>query len=197
MADEFHSQHFIRGLRDGDPSAVRAFCDRYGDALRRIADLRLPANRRRRVGADDVVQSACCTFLRRVRAGEFHLPDSAALWQLMCAITLTKLREQARFHLRQKRGLAREEDVNAPPDASGPGSDAAGRDPGPAEAVEFADHLQQLISSLDPEEQAVVNLKLQDCTNEQVADQLGVSERTVRRVLKRVQARLAQADSTP
>jgi RNA polymerase sigma factor (sigma-70 family) len=112
----------------------------------------------------------------------------------MCAITLTKLREQTRFHLRQKRGLKREEEVSPPADASGPGFDAAGRDPDPAEAAEFADHLQQLIASLDPEEQAVVNLKLQDCTNEQVAEQLGISERTVRRILKRVQARLDPPD---
>lgn len=195
MPDDDRSQRFIRGLRNGDASAVREFCDRYGDALERIADRRLTGNLRRRIGPEDVVQSACCTFLRRVRAGEFHLPDSASLWQLLCAITLTKVREQARFHLREKRGMSREEDVTAPADASGMGFDAADPRPGPTEAVEFADHLQRLIESLDPEEQDVVNLKLQDCTNEQVAEQLGISERTVRRIVKRLQSRLAQSDS--
>ena len=91
----------IHGLLAGDGEAARQFCAEYGDALRRLADKHLPAGLRRRVGPEDVAQSACRTFLRRARAGEFRLPDSAALWQLLCAITLTKAPEQARFHLRQ------------------------------------------------------------------------------------------------
>jgi DNA-directed RNA polymerase specialized sigma24 family protein len=35
-----------------------------------------------------------------------------------------------------------------------------------------------------------VDLKLQELTNEQVAEQFGCSERTVRRILKRVQERI-------
>jgi hypothetical protein len=64
------------------------------------------------------VQSACFTFLRRVRGGEFQLEDSEGLWRLLCAITLAKVHKQTRFHLRQKRGLGQEvgspaEDENA------------------------------------------------------------------------------------
>jgi DNA-directed RNA polymerase specialized sigma24 family protein len=39
----------------------------------------------------------------------------------------------------------------------------------------------------------VVDLRLQECTMEEMAERLGCSERTIRRILKRVQARLAQA----
>jgi len=57
-------------------------------------------------GPEDLVQSACRTFLRRAQIGQFRLADSEELWRLLCAITLTKVREQTRFHMRQKRGLA-------------------------------------------------------------------------------------------
>ena len=41
-------------------------------------------------------------------------------------------------------------------------------------------------------EQQIVLLKLQRHTNEEIADQLACSERTVRRLLQRVQTRLTQ-----
>jgi RNA polymerase sigma factor (sigma-70 family) len=111
----------------------------------------------------------------------------------LCAITLAKIREQARFHLRRKRGLDQEvQPVSG--DASGRlGYDPVDPNPSPAEAAEFADQFQQLLAGMDEEERQVVDLKLQEHTNDEVAQRLGCSERTVRRILKRVQARLTRA----
>ena len=191
MTDDEHWDRLIQGLRAGERDASRQFCERYGGPLYRVAAKHLPDRVRRRVGPEDVVQSACRTFLRRAEGGEFQLADAEALWQLLCAITLTKVREQTRFHLRQKRGLDRETDPD--PTASGrPGFDAAAAAPTPAEAAEFADQFETLLASLDEEERTVVDLKLQEFTNEQAAEQLGCSERTVRRVLKRVQIALSK-----
>ena len=95
----------IDGLRRGDNSAVAEVCELFGDRLERLADRHLNSALRRRVGSDDVAQSVCRTFFRRAAEGEFDLPEGSALWALLCAITLTKIREQARFHLRQKRSL--------------------------------------------------------------------------------------------
>src|SRR5215211_5940267 len=108
----------IGGLRGGDHQVLQEFWDQYGPQLHRLAEKNLPAGLRRRVGPEDVVQSACRTFLRRAREGEFRLDDSAALWRLLCAITLTKVREQTRFHLRQKRGLDQEAQPAGGPDDS-------------------------------------------------------------------------------
>ncbi len=188
----------IRGLRDGDPQVAEEFWARYGAALQKVADSRLPAGLRHRVGPEDVVQSVCRTFLRRAKEGQFQLGDSRSTWGLLCAITLTKVQEQARFHLRKKRGVQLEsEDVFS----SAPGASVARpADPGPTpdEAVEFADHFQHLLASLSAEERQIVELKLEDCTNDDVARKLGCSERTVRRLLKQLQSRLArELDSDP
>jgi len=187
-------QRLIDGLRGGDARVVQEFWEHYGGLLQGLAEKHLPGGLRRRVGPEDVAQSACRTFLRRARAGEFQLADSEGLWRLLCAITLTKVREQCRFHLRQKRGLGQEVYPGFVSGESG-GASLGPADPGPspAEAAEFTDQFQRLITSLDDEERQVVDLKLQECTNDEVAQRLGCSERTVRRILKRVQARLAQA----
>jgi RNA polymerase sigma-70 factor, ECF subfamily len=184
----------IQGLRQGDSLAAREFCDHYGAMMERLADKHLSPGVRRRVGPEDVVQSACRTFLRRVRGGEFQLPDSEALWRLLCAITVTKVREQTRFHLRQKRGLGHEVAAALDPDDSRLGGFMPA-DPGPSpdEAVEFADQFQQVLGTLDEEERQVVDLKLQDYTNDEVGERMGCSERTVRRLLKRIEMRLVRA----
>jgi RNA polymerase sigma factor (sigma-70 family) len=191
-------QRLIQGLRTGDPLVVHDFCQQYGTLLQQLADRHLSEGLRRRVDAEDVVQSAYRTFLRRAQAGEFQLADSEGLWRLLCAITLAKVREMARFHRRKKRGFDQEVPlgtafagaIEEPFDLVDPG-------PSPAEAAEFADQFQQLMAALDDEERCFVDLKLQQCTNLEVAARLGCSERTVRRILKRVQSRLERAFQVP
>jgi RNA polymerase sigma factor (sigma-70 family) len=183
-------QRMILGLRAGDQQIVREFCDEYGAMMHSLAEKHLASGLRRRIGPEDVVQSACRTFLRRAKGGEFALSDSDELWRLVCAITLTKVREQARFHLRKKRGLQKE--TTPSPDMSLSGIMPAAQGPTPEDAAEFADQFRELMSTLNEEEQQLVQLKLDDCTNEEAAQQLGCSERTVRRILKQVQSRLAR-----
>ncbi len=190
-------QRLVDGLRTGDAHEVQRFCTQYGELLCRFADQRLPHRLRRRIGPEDVVQSVYRTFLRRARGGEFHLDDSAGLWRLLCAITLTKVREQERFHLRWKRGLDQEVPLGQTSGA-GVGMHAPlAPGPSPAEAAEFADQFHQLIAGLADEERQIVDLKLQEFTNKEVAQRLSCSERTVRRLLKRVQAHLGRAFEEP
>jgi RNA polymerase sigma factor (sigma-70 family) len=190
-ADEARWQRLIDGLRAGDRDVAREFWDLYGGPLERLAEANLAAGLRRRLGPEDVVQSVCRTFLRRAKVGEFRLADSEDLWRLLCAITLTKIREQTRFHMRKKRGL--DQEVHAAPTDDGDAQpEPAAGGPTPAEAAEFADQFEQLLAALDPREREVVELKLQDFTHDEVAARLGCSDRTVLRLLKRVQAHLAR-----
>ncbi len=189
-------QRLIDGLRTGDQRVLQEFCELYAGPLEVLADQRLANRLRSRVGPEDVVQSVCRTFLRRMRVGEFQLPDSESLWRLLCTITLVKIREQARLHQRLKRDLGREIPI-ASLAASGeePGGPLIASAPTPIEAAAFADQFALLIDSLDDEESRLVDLKLQQYTNDEAASQLGCSERTVRRLLKRVQERLKRTFS--
>jgi RNA polymerase sigma factor (sigma-70 family) len=184
----------LAGLRAGDSLIEHEFWERYGAPLERLAEQRLSPKLQARVGAEDVAQSVCRTFLRRARIGEFTLPDSAALWRVLCVITLNKVREQARYHRRQKRSIEQEIPlVPAVQNSSAAVPDPAAPTTDPAEAVAIADHLEQVLAALDEEDRRVVLLKLQDLTNDEVAAQLNLSERTIRRTLKRVQEQLTRA----
>src|SRR5207249_8973202 len=143
----------------GDDQVVGEFCAQYGELLHRFAEKHLAAGVVRRVGPEDVVQSACRTFLRRARGGEFHIADGEGLWRLLCAITLTKVREQTRFHMRQKRQVAQEVALPQSDDnRRARNNEPAARQPTPAEAAEFADQFQQLLLALEPEERQLVEL---------------------------------------
>lgn len=184
-------QTLIHGLRQGDEVAIQAFVQRYGRSLERIADNNIATQMGRRFGADDVVQSVCRTFVRRAQQGEFKLDGSEALWRLLCAITLTKVRESARYHLRQKRSIAGEANLSNRDDDSDRSEDelGAGSSPAPEALAEFSDTFEALLGELDDEERQVIDMKLQQLENDQIAAELGCSERTVRRLLSRLQER--------
>jgi RNA polymerase sigma-70 factor (ECF subfamily) len=175
----------IAGLRQGDPRVMQEFCAQYGERLHRLAEKRLGGKLGRRVGPEDVVQSAYRTFIRRAKGGEFELGDTDSLWRLLCAITMKKLYQKARANRRQRRDYGRE--VHPGSEGDGAAFDPVDPQPLPDQEAAFADQLAQLIGSLDPEEQQVVELKLQGCTNEEAAERMGSSERTIRRIVKRLQ----------
>lgn len=185
------TQWMIDGLRSGENAAIGAFIERYGRSLERVADKNIATQMGRRFGADDIVQSVCRTFVRRAQGGEFQLDDSESLWRLLCAITLTKVRENARFHLRQKRSLAQETHPSASADEERDVEALMGAvaGPGPGELAEFADTFASILGELDDEERRVIDMKLQQQENDEIAETLGCSERTVRRLLGRLQER--------
>ncbi len=178
---------WVRRLADGEDEVVVEFWRDYGGRLEALAASYLSSRMRRREGPEDVVQSVCRTFLRRNREGQFELSGPDSLWRLLCAITLAKVREKVRFHGREKRKLDREQYID---DSRAIGNPIAASEPTPAEAAEFADQMQRLFHGMDDEERQVVTLKLERYTHPEIADRMGCSERTVRRIVKRVQEHL-------
>jgi len=191
--DEF--QRLIDGLRAGEPSTLRAVYAQYGPQLRGIADRRLAPELHRRFDADDVVQSTFRTFFRRAQGGQFQFEDNQRLWNLLLAIAMTKLREKARYHGRQTRAVERERSSPRarPGDSSPPEDSFIARAPAPDTAMELADAYENFLHSLDEQEQRLVDLKLQDRTNDEAAETLGISERSVRRILQRLEEKMSVA----
>ena len=192
MSGEHEWTRLIEGLRHGDEEVLTEFCERYAGALARIAERNIAPAMRRRFGPETIAQSACCSFLMRAREGRYDVPDSESLWRLLCAITLTKVREKVRFHSRGKRELGREINGGSE-EGSGALDSLAATDPDPDEALVIAEELQLLIESLDEEEQKIVELKLLRRSTSEVAEALGCSERTVRRLTGQLRERLEEA----
>jgi RNA polymerase sigma-70 factor (ECF subfamily) len=182
---------WVRRLAAGEDEIVHEFWDRYGESLQRLAKSRMAPALQQRVGPDDIVGSVCRTFFRRARKGEFEIPGTDQLWRLLCAITLTKVRQHARFNY----AIQRTPELEVPlgdESAGEVGGDARRRrppEPTPAEAAEFAEAMQQLFAALTEEEQKLVHCRLEGLTQPQIAEKLRCSERTVRRLLDRIRSR--------
>jgi len=176
------SQRWIRGFRTNDESAVADFWTRYEQRLKRLAERNLSERMKRRIDADDVLQSAFRTFLRRASQDEFELQDRQNLLALLTTITLNKIRQKVRHFAAQKRGGDNERYFETM-------ADFGGDQPTPDEEAALQE-IEDLLRGFDIEQQQVVDLKLQNHTNEEIARRLQCSERTVRRMLKKVQQQL-------
>lgn len=187
VTDPVSDESLIEGLRTNDPESCRIFWERYGVSLEAIAARQLSGRLKRRVGPDDIVQSVFRTFFRRVSNGQFDLPDADSLWRLMCAITLTKARRAARDHHRKKRGLGQESSLATGDD--GRAWDPA--DPVDSESldIDLADEIETLLRKLGDEECQVLEMKMNHLDNDAIAERMGCSERTVRRLVKNIQDR--------
>jgi RNA polymerase sigma-70 factor, ECF subfamily len=192
MNDASHdSALWVQQLIHGDEEVVREFWERYGPQLEQLAGRHIARRLQPRIGPDDVVQSVCRTFLRRSKAGNYDLTDTDGLWRLLCAITLTKVRQHVRFHLRQRRTVLREAPQPSESSVQAPIRDAAvaAGQQTPDAAAAFSEQMEQLLGSLDSEEQMLVQLRIEGFTQPEIAQSMGCSERTVRRLLTRVRAK--------
>ncbi|MEM8733812.1 MAG: sigma-70 family RNA polymerase sigma factor [Planctomycetota bacterium] len=167
-------------LADGKPSAVEQFWERYGESLQRVAERQIAGWLRRRVDPEDVVQSACRTFFRRAGDGNFSLESKDDLWKLLLTITLNKVRMQARFHTRNRRSVSKEQAI----------PDEANLHPGEwdhaIENVELNDMLDVAFADKDDERRRVLEMWLDGRTQNEIASEVGCSERTVRRIQQRI-----------
>lgn len=179
---------WINELVAGNNDVMDEFWGRYGASLERVARSRMTPALQRWVGPEDVVQSACRSFLRRAQQGEYELSESESLWRLLFAITLMRVRQHARFHYRKRRRLDREIALDAACEPREPviQNIAVSMQPKPAEAAEFADQLQHILDALGEEERRLAQLKLDGIPPEEIAAQMECSERTVRRLSQRV-----------
>ena len=185
------SKILVEMLRVGNQDAAEAIFDRYVARLIALARSRLSARLSRRVDPEDVVQSAFRSFFRRAGAGDYDLSDPGDLWRLLTVITLNKLRRKAEYHSADKRNYAAERN----PRVNDDGQDlfeAVSGGPSPQAELEVAEEIAVVTEGFSDEHVRMIELRLQGHKLEEIAEDLAVSERTVRRVLDRFRSRLEQ-----
>jgi RNA polymerase sigma-70 factor (ECF subfamily) len=177
-------------LRAGDEAAARLVFERFVHQLIRLARGQFDAVLRRKVDAEDVVQSAYKSFFLRYGEGKLEVPDWSKLWGLLTLITLRKCCDRVAYHRAECRDVQRE--AAAHPGASGtePWWEAVAREPTPEEATVLAETVELLLRSLEEGERPVLELSLQGYTSAEISARLGLAERSVRRLRERIRKRL-------
>jgi RNA polymerase sigma-70 factor (ECF subfamily) len=163
----------------------RLVFERFSRRLIGLARGHLDARLQRKVDPEDVVQSAYKSLLLRYGEGALAAEGWEGLWGLLTMITVRKCADRARFHKAERRDLRRE---TAPPAAADSPAwpDAIAREPTPDEAVALAETIEGLLSRLDADERTMVEMSLQGFSTQEISEQTGRAERSVRRLRERV-----------
>jgi RNA polymerase sigma-70 factor (ECF subfamily) len=137
-----------------------------------------------RVDPEDILQSVFRTFFGGMRQGRYTIKDQDDLCKLLMRITVHKTLRHVAFHKAAKRDPSQET-------SQGEASQdqlikLLGREPTPDDAVAFVDQLEHFLSRLRPQERQILELRLQGYSNEDIASQLGIYDRKIRRLFERI-----------
>jgi RNA polymerase sigma factor (sigma-70 family) len=192
MPDDASFDHLLAELRAGNPSAAARVVERYAHRL--VALARKNLNRRilGKEDPEDVLQSVFKSFFHRVSAGQFRLDSRDNLWALLVRLTLHKCGHRAEHYGAARRDVQREAAAPQPADASSVPWEALAREPTPVEAAMLAETVERLLTGLEPHQRQIVQLSLEGESPARIAAAVGVTQRTVQRVLRGVRERLQQ-----
>jgi RNA polymerase sigma factor (sigma-70 family) len=171
--------HLVQGL----PASEQLVVERYTQKLLQVVRRKLPERLRGRVDPEDIVQSVYRSFFTRLRQAEFAFAESHDIWRLLIVMTLHKVNNSIKHHLRDRRDVRREAAASDSVLARALPREV---EPGPEDLAIMCDLLEQLLADLPPSYQEIVTRRLRGESLDEIAAQGGVSKRTVQRVLSNV-----------
>jgi RNA polymerase sigma-70 factor (ECF subfamily) len=165
-------------LQQGDSEAARQVFERFAERLLEVARRRLHRRLRRKLDPEDVLQSVFRSFFGRQAGGGFALPSWDRLWGLLVVLTVRKCGRRAVHFRAGRRDLTREMSSASDFDLPSP-------EPSPQEVLQLTECVHQLLARFHGQQREMIVLRLQGSTVAEISTQLGRSERSVQRVLKR------------
>jgi RNA polymerase sigma-70 factor (ECF subfamily) len=163
--------------------------ERFTRRLIGLARRHLDERLQHKIDPEDVVQSAYKSLYIRYGDELFSSQAAGDLWRLLALITVRKCADRVRYHTADCRDLGREA-VAAAPDEPEPWRDAVGREPTPEHAAVLAETVEQVLRDVDPDERPIIEMSLQGYSTQEVSQQIGRAERSVRRLRERVRKQL-------
>ena len=181
---------WIKDLKDGDQTAPDKLWERYFNRLVKVARHKLGSAPRRVSDEEDLAVSVFNVLCQGASDGRFdQLKDRDDLWRLLVAITSKKAVDQVRRQTSQKRGggAVRGDSIVYRADGDGPGGFEQFMDEEPTpEFLMLVDEEQGRLLALlrDDTQRQIANYRLQGYNNDEIAEKVGISLRSVERKLK-------------
>lgn len=190
---------WIDGLRAGDDEAIANLWNHYFDRLVRLARARLGTSPRRVADEEDIAVSVfrcLCAGAETGRLAEIGHRDD--LWRVLVTMTVRKTIDQQRRDGNAKRGggKVRGESMFTGPhgDERTPGLQRFGDgSPTPDMLLIMEEEGRRLLDALEDDALRQVALwKLEGYTNDEIAERIGLTTRSVERKLQRIRERWTQ-----
>jgi RNA polymerase sigma factor (sigma-70 family) len=183
-------QELLARIKNGDEGAARELLARYEPKVRLVVRRQLPRLLRSRFDSLDFLQSVWGSFFYKIRTGPNDLEEEQNLVTFLAWAARNKVVDEYRRAATQRQDIKREEPLDRLTDKDD--CLASGDTPSQlAQANETYDRLRELL----PEEQRVIlEMKAEGHSSREIGDRLGLSERTVQRVLESLKARARLGD---
>jgi RNA polymerase sigma-70 factor (ECF subfamily) len=185
---------FLARIQAGDEEAARELLTRYEAEVRLVVRRQLPRLLRSRFDSLDFLQSVWGSFFRRVRGGPAEFEDSRHLVAFLARAAKNKVIDEYRRAASQKQDVHREEPL------WGEGvrpRDVAGVTDSPSEVAEAREALGRLRELVPEDRRTIVELKAEGLSSRDIGERLGISERTVQRVIEDLRRRAGLAEQGP
>ncbi len=177
--------------RSGDAQAVRDFLGRFECEVRAMVRGRLPRRMRSRFDSADFVQAVWKSFFADLNDRPCEFSDSQHLRGYLAGVVRNKVNEQQRRLTRtEKYDITREEQLYIRRGDREIVRELCSADPSPSERVQADDRLEQLTSGCSQRDIDVLTLRRHGMTNVEIADRVGLDERSVRRILAGFRTRM-------
>ena len=178
---------WLDGIRRGDSDAANALWKDCFPELVRFAREKLRGVPCRTADEEDIALSAMGSFYRAVELGRFEqLSDRNELLRLLLRITARKVIDFMRRETCQRRGEGRVQGDSGIVEACSESRENPLADPSgaPELAIMVSEEIRRILDLLpDSNLQDLAIAKMEGCTNEEIAQRLQCSERTVERRL--------------
>ena len=187
--DAFNTTEFDRlmeGVRAGSPEAARILHEQYESHVLRCVRRRMPEKIRSKFDSIDFTQAVWATFFGHLdEMKEFENSDALVAW--LGRIASNKVIDETRRRMiYQKNNVNRECAID---DVHESESDTPGQVTPSQEAIANEQWLRMMADQPENHQQ-ILKLKAQGNSNDEIARALGCNERTVRRVIRKLESRL-------
>jgi RNA polymerase sigma factor (sigma-70 family) len=185
--EESQLADFLKRIQEGDEGAARELLQRFEPEVRLVVRRQLPRLLRSRFDSLDFLQSVWGSFFRRMRDAPTDFEDSRHLVAFLARAAKNKVIDEYRRAASLKNDMHREEplwgDGRRPKEVADPIDT-------PSEVAQAHEVFDRLHALLPEERRTMLELKAEGLSSKDIGDRLGVSERTVQRVLEDLRRRM-------
>jgi len=178
-------QELLAQIQNGDDAAARELLNRYESKVRMVVRRQLPRLLRSRFDSLDFLQSVWGSFFHKIRTGRNDLHEEQNLITFLAWAARNKVIDEYRRAATLRQDITREKSLE------GTRNDAFALAPGdtPSQLAQAHETYDRLLELLPKDHRVIVEMKAAGYSSREIGDRLGVSERTVQRVLEDLRGR--------
>ncbi len=167
----------------GDEAAVFELIERFEDEVRMVVRGRLPRAMRSQFDSMDFVQAVWKSVFTGERPDPERFNNRQHFLAYLAGVARNKVFEEHRRRTTHKYDIARQEPLFVRRGDREFPRDVPATDPSPSQDAQARDRLDQILEGRTPQERQVVDLRRSGLTYDEIAEQLGLHESAVRRIV--------------